>query len=48
MPDTRHSKASVSSLAAEVNAQGEFETLATLREMLQMQKECSRASLTRS
>jgi len=28
MPDTRHSKASVSSLAAEVNVQGEFVTLA--------------------
>ena len=38
MPDTRHSKASVSSLAAEVNVQGEFVTLATLREMLQMQE----------
>ena len=29
---------SLSSLAAEVNVQGEFETLATLREMLQMQE----------
>ncbi|CAH3171641.1 unnamed protein product [Porites lobata] len=38
MPDTSHSKASVSSLAAEVNIQGEFVTLATLREMLQMQE----------
>ena len=38
MPDTRHLKASVSSLAAEVNVQGEFVTLATLREMLQMQE----------
>ena len=38
MPDTRHSKASVSSLAAEVNVEGEFVTLATLREMLQMQE----------
>ena len=38
MPDTRHSKASVSSLAAEVNVQGEFVTLARLREMLQMQE----------
>ena len=38
MPDTRHSKASVSSLASEVNVQGEFVTLPTLREMLQMQE----------
>ena len=38
MPDTRHSKASVSSLASEVNVQGEFVTLLTLREMLQMQE----------
>ena len=34
----RHSKAPVSSLAAEINVQGEFVTLATLREMLQMQE----------
>ena len=34
MPDTRQSKASVSSLAAEVNVQGQFVTLATLPEML--------------
>ena len=38
MPDTRHSKASVSSLAAEVNVQGEFVTLAMLCEMLQIQE----------
>ena len=38
MPDTRHSKASVSSSAAESNVLGEFVTLATLREMLQMQE----------
>lgn len=38
MSDTRHLKASVSSLASEVNVQGEFVTLATLREMLQMQE----------
>ena len=38
MPDTRHWKASVSSLAAEVNVQGEVVTLATLREELQMQE----------
>lgn len=38
MPDTRHSKASVGSSAAELNVQGEFVTLATLREMLQMQE----------
>ena len=38
VPDTRHSKASVSSLAAEVNVHGEFVSVATLREMLQMQE----------
>ena len=38
MADTCHSKASVSSLASEVNVQGEFVTLATLREILQMQE----------
>jgi len=38
MPDTRHSKASVSSSPSEVNVQGEFVTLSTLREMLQMQE----------
>ena len=38
MSDTRHLKASVSSLASELNFQGEFVTLATLREMLQMQE----------
>ena len=40
MPDTRLSKASVSSLASEANVQGDLElvTPATLREMLQMQE----------
>ena len=38
MPDTRHSKASVSSSPSEVNVPGEFVTLATLRKMLQMQE----------
>lgn len=39
MPDTCHSKTSVSSLVTEVNVQGEFVTLAMHREMLQMHEE---------